>query len=42
MIIVKTQTGTHFINDNAVQKVRHYKNNAKVWITDRNGKPAGR
>ncbi len=37
MIIVKTQTGTHFVNDKAVRKVWHDKNNAKVWITDVNG-----
>lgn len=37
MIIVKTQTGTHFVNDKAVRKVWHDKNNAKVWITDMNG-----
>jgi accessory colonization factor AcfC len=37
MIIVKTKTGTHFVNDKAVRKVWHDKNNAKVWITDANG-----
>ena len=37
MIIVKTQTGTHFVNDKAVRKVWHDKKNAKVWITDVNG-----
>lgn len=37
MIIVKTQTGSHFVNDKAVRKVWHDKNNAKVWITDMNG-----
>ena len=37
MIIVKTQTGSHFVNDKAVRKVWHDKNNAKVWITDANG-----
>ena len=37
MIIVKTITGTHFVNDKAVRKVWHDKNNAKVWITDMNG-----
>ena len=37
MIIVKTQTGTHFVNDKAVRKVWHDKNSAKVWITDVNG-----
>ena len=37
MIIVKTTTGTHFVNDKAVRKVWHDKNNAKVWITDANG-----
>ena len=37
MIIVKTQTGLHFVNDKAVRKVWHDKNNAKVWITDMNG-----
>jgi hypothetical protein len=37
MIIVKTTTGTHFVNDKAVRKVWHDKNNAKVWITDVNG-----
>ena len=42
MIIVKTQTGSHFVNDRAVRKVWHDKNNAKLWITDKNGKPAGR
>ena len=37
MIIVKTQNGSHLINDKAVRKVWHDKNNAKVWITDMNG-----
>ena len=37
MIIVKTQTGTHFVNEKCVRKVWHDKNNAKVWITDGNG-----
>lgn len=37
MIIVKTQTGTHFVNEKCVRKVWHDKNNAKVWITDANG-----
>ena len=37
MIIVNTTTGTHFVNDKAVRKVWHDKNNAKVWITDWNG-----
>lgn len=37
MIIVKTTTGTHFVNEKAVRKVWHDKNNAKVWITDANG-----
>ena len=37
MIIIKTNMGTHFVNDKAVRKVWHDKNNAKVWITDVNG-----
>lgn len=37
MIIVKTQTGTHFVNEKCVRKVWHDKNNAKVCITDANG-----
>lgn len=37
MIIVKTQTGTHFVNEKMVRKVWHDKGNAKVWITDGNG-----
>jgi len=37
MIIVKTQTGTHFVNEKCVRKVWHDKNNAKVLITDANG-----
>ena len=37
MIIVKTKTGTHFVNEKCVRKVWHDKNNAKVWITDANG-----
>ena len=37
MIIVKTQTGSHFVNEKCVRKVWHDKNNAKVWITDVNG-----
>lgn len=37
MIIVKTKTGTHFVNEKMVRKVWHDKTDAKVWITDGNG-----
>ena len=37
MIIIKTNNGSHFVNDKMVRKVWHDRENAKVWITDGNG-----
>ena len=37
MIIIKTNNGSHFVNDKMVRKVWHDRENAKAWITDMNG-----
>jgi tRNA nucleotidyltransferase/poly(A) polymerase len=37
MIIVKTTTGTHFVNEKLMKRVWHDKENFKVWITQLDG-----
>ena len=37
MIIVKTNTGTHFVNDKLMKRVWHDKENFKVWGTNLDG-----
>lgn len=37
MIIVKTTTGTHFVNEKLMERVWHDKENFKVWGTNLDG-----
>jgi len=37
MIIVKTTTGTYFVNEKLMKRVWHDKENFKVWITQLDG-----
>lgn len=37
MIIVKTQTGTYFVNEKLMKRVWHDKDNFKVWGTNLDG-----
>ena len=37
MIIVKTTTGTHFVNEKLMKRVWHDKESFKVWITQLDG-----